>query len=165
MSDLGYLIFAVFVIYFFVLPLLRGLRRGEQEKQSARRRDTVQELIDSGKILFPAAVHGESFYQANIRRVAAVGKAVNLVPEPANPYDRNAVRVDVDGLTIGYIPRDQAERAKDEEWKAIIAAVNSGRKATGIVLGITQTYREHGTSLNRGIPEAGASRRARFDGR
>ncbi|EIQ01098.1 HIRAN domain-containing protein [Opitutaceae bacterium TAV1] len=32
---------------------------------------------------------------------------VALVPEPANPHDRNAIRVDTpDGKKIGYIPRN-----------------------------------------------------------
>ena len=97
---------------------------------------------DEDRIRFYCAVSGESFYQENIRRVAAVGKDVDLVPEPENPHDKNAVRVDVDGLQIGYIPRDKAEQAWAEDWKAIIAAVNSGSKATGIVLGITETYRD-----------------------
>ncbi len=95
-----------------------------------------------GRILFPHAIVGESHYQQNIGRVAAVGKRVDLVAEPDDPHDKNAVRVDVDGLTVGYIPRDKAKEAKANEWKATIAAVNSGSKATGIVLGITETNRD-----------------------
>jgi hypothetical protein len=104
--------------------------------------DTVKALKQEGRILFPAAVAGESHYQANIRRVAAVGKPVQLIPEPTNKYDRNAVRIDVDGLTIGYIPRDIARVAQDDEWEAIIAAVNDQHDTIGIVLGITKTYRD-----------------------
>lgn len=31
-----------------------------------------------------------------------------LVPEPSNPYDHNAVRVTIDGHTIGYLARQHA---------------------------------------------------------
>jgi hypothetical protein len=51
------------------------------------------------------------------------------------------MRVDVDGLTIGHIPREQAREARRDSWKATIAAVNSGSKATRIVLGIIETSR------------------------
>jgi len=101
-----------------------------------------QSLENDERILFRCAVKGESSYQDSIRRVAVLGKNVDLVPEANNPYDKNAVRIDVDGRTIGYIPREQAKEAKENEWKAIIAAINSRSKATGIVLGITETYRD-----------------------
>lgn len=61
------------------------------------------------------AVVGESHYQAALRR--AVDKnhsdgglpvAACLVREPENKYDRNAVRIDVQGETVGYIARDEA---------------------------------------------------------
>ena len=103
---------------------------------------------------------GEASYQRNIRRVAAPGKLVALVDEPTNPYDKNAVRVDVDGLTIGYVPREHAKEAKDNEWKAIIAAVNSGSKATGIVLGIIETYRDKPQTVTREKPQRRRAKKA-----
>jgi sRNA-binding protein len=32
----------------------------------------------------------------------------DLVPEANNPHDANAVRVDIDGLTVGYLDREDA---------------------------------------------------------
>jgi len=59
---------------------------------------------------------GEGNYQAAID-AAAGGKTpdgpvnrwvtAQLVAEPTNPYDRNAVMVALDGQRVGYIPRDQ----------------------------------------------------------
>ena len=34
-----------------------------------------------------------------------VGEPLTLVREPDNPHDRNAVRVDWQGHTLGYVPR------------------------------------------------------------
>ena len=62
---------------------------------------------------------------------------MRLVPEPKNPHDKNAVRVDVDGLPIGYIPRDKAREAKRKNWEAIVAAVNAEHSTIGVVLGVT----------------------------
>jgi hypothetical protein len=64
---------------------------------------------------------GESFNQdvlwqiAGVRRFDPVRRAVVavLVPEPENPYDPNAIRVDVDGLRIGHLSRADAVRYRD----------------------------------------------------
>ena len=57
-------------------------------------------------------VVGESNYVDNIRKIAR-GKTesfsnATLVLEPSNRYDKNAVRVDISGLTVGYISKDEA---------------------------------------------------------
>lgn len=64
-------------------------------------------------------VVGEQSYQSALLRVAG-GRTrdgptktlvtAQLVREPYNRYDRNAVRVDVGGTTVGYIPAKQAPR-------------------------------------------------------
>jgi HIRAN domain len=40
-----------------------------------------------------------------IWRGMAVGERLQLVREPDNPYDANAVRVDWQGVILGYVPR------------------------------------------------------------
>lgn len=62
-------------------------------------------------------VVGESNYQPALEH-AAQGRTpdgcrvqhvmTQLVREPRNKYDRNAVRVDIDGRTVGYVPREDA---------------------------------------------------------
>lgn len=64
-------------------------------------------------------VVGESNYQAALLAVSG-GKTpdgpaqtehlAQLVAEPSNPYDRNAVRVEIDGRLVGYLPRQFAGR-------------------------------------------------------
>ncbi len=73
---------------------------------------------------FRAADHlvdvvGESHYQEALE-AAAGGRTpagplrplvtALLIPEPANPYDPHAVRVDVGGRTVGYLSRIEAQR-------------------------------------------------------
>jgi hypothetical protein len=65
---------------------------------------------------FQIEVVGESHYRANLRKIAGsceddaveVVKTAYLVPEPRNAHDPNAVRVDVDQLTVGYLTRPVA---------------------------------------------------------
>jgi hypothetical protein len=55
---------------------------------------------------------GESFRQDAVRAVAQVADGSDfdlyLLPDPDNPHDRNAVRVMVGNLHVGFLPRDAA---------------------------------------------------------
>jgi Zinc finger found in FPG and IleRS len=61
-------------------------------------------------------VVGESNYQRALRRIARVSDGSDirhpivavLVPEPDNPYDENAIAVQIDGSVVGYLSRNDA---------------------------------------------------------
>lgn len=63
-------------------------------------------------------VVGESHYQRALERAAGGRKpaGVNveviatLLPEPRNPHDRNAIAIQVNGETVGYLARPVASR-------------------------------------------------------
>jgi hypothetical protein len=67
---------------------------------------------------FAVKVVGESFYNYNLRELCGpaedhmrqFAKTAILTLENDNPYDRNAVRVDIDGLTVGHLSRSDATR-------------------------------------------------------
>lgn len=67
--------------------------------------------------LFEVDVVGESNYQEALAAIAGGvtregadhATIATLVREPNNRYDPNAVRVDIDGRTVGYLSRDDAE--------------------------------------------------------
>src|SRR4051812_31164097 len=54
---------------------------------------------------------GESNYQDALSRLCGgytrdghqLHTRASLVPEPSNPYDKNAIRVDIDAQTVGYL--------------------------------------------------------------
>lgn len=48
---------------------------------------------------------GRAVYEWNLKR----GSKVELVPEPANEHDPNAIAVYVDGAHVGYVPADETE--------------------------------------------------------
>lgn len=70
------------------------------------------------------AVVGESHYQRALRGAARGRSHEDGIPvqaclsrEPRNRYDKNAVRVSVDGETVGYIARDLAPLMRQRlEW-------------------------------------------------
>lgn len=62
-------------------------------------------------------VAGEFYHQAEIRSLlppmladgsVEIESTAHLIPEPANRHDRNAVRVEVEGRLIGYLPKEVA---------------------------------------------------------
>jgi hypothetical protein len=61
-------------------------------------------------------VVGESHYQPTIRAACnwkpdtdtLFHCMAELVPEPTNPYDRNAIKVTIDGGCVGYLSRQDA---------------------------------------------------------
>ena len=60
---------------------------------------------------FDFEVVGESFYQSQIAelvRRAGVHHAARLVLDSNNPHDNLAVRVDINGQTVGHLSRDDA---------------------------------------------------------
>jgi hypothetical protein len=75
---------------------------------------------DFGRFSLP--VVGEKRYQEAIEEIAG-GKTedgahcysrATLALEDENRYDRNAVRVDIDGRTVGYLARDDAVQYRKE---------------------------------------------------
>lgn len=98
------------------------------------------------------SVVGESHYQPALRAIcgAKVGEAVRfecfaaLVPEPDNPHDPSAVRVEIKGRLVGYLSRANAE----EFNKAIVEAAQ--REQNGLVPAMI-AGREDGETTNLGV--------------
>lgn len=69
-----------------------------------------------GNRRFDLKVVGESHYEENLydlcgpatEHMRQLAKTAVLTLETNNPYDRNAVRVDIDGLTVGHLSRTDA---------------------------------------------------------
>ena len=53
-------------------------------------------------------VAGVTFYNVNFASIKKSSK-VQIIPEPTNPYDKNALKVIIDGTHVGYIKRELAE--------------------------------------------------------
>jgi hypothetical protein len=76
-------------------------------------------------------VAGESHYQEALRAIAGDGEVrmdteAHLIPEPENEYDPNAVRVEIGGHKVGYLPRDLAPA-----WGPRLAELASRKRVGG----------------------------------
>lgn len=94
---------------------------------------------------FDLEVRGESHYQKTIAKIA--GKRTEdsmheevlaeLVPEPENPHDKNAIRVTVMGKTVGYLSRECAAcyrkngRGREQHRAWIVGGWDRGEEDRG----------------------------------
>lgn len=58
--------------------------------------------------LYEKYVEGDRVYKYHFTEMDA-----ELVPEPDNPHDPNAIRVDVNGKTVGHIAKDNTQRIRE----------------------------------------------------
>lgn len=66
--------------------------------------------MDRPQVLFNGAIAGFGYsYGPNLRPRLDVGDALQLVREPRNPHDENAVRIDWNGHKLGYVPQRHNE--------------------------------------------------------
>jgi hypothetical protein len=73
---------------------------------------------------------GSQFYALKAHRLQIrAGDALTLVPEPDNPYDAYAVRVEWQGRKLGYVPR--------RENRAVAFALRRGDPLRAVVSRIT----------------------------
>jgi len=76
---------------------------------------------------YPFEIVGEASYQSNIERFAVKrdGKGsftevqARIIRDINNSYDKNATKVDINGLTVGYFARNNAE-----SWVKLLAKLN-----------------------------------------
>lgn len=60
--------------------------------------------------------HKQAFYSLNLNRRE---HSLELIPEPENPSDPNAIKVIVDGQHIGYVPVKKCAKVKKILGKTI----------------------------------------------
>ncbi len=108
-------------------------------------------------------VAGESHYQDALRELAggAPGEVVRrdfeavLLPEPENFYDPNAVKVEIRGRLVGYLPRDEAVAY----GPTLAALERRGRRAAceALVSGRAGETSNLGVFLRLPEPDAGSA--------
>ena len=82
--------------------------------------ESVKVLVQSSPLA------GSQYYAAGeLRDQIRVGDRLSLTREPGNRHDANAVRVDWNGRTLGYVPRT--------ENRAVARALDAGERLEGRV--------------------------------
>ena len=82
---------------------------------------------------------GEQSYQNNLKKIAGPKEEeskffecyAKVSSEPYNQYDKNAVKVEINGLTVGYLSRAEAQRLSGKRINKTVPAVINGGWSDG----------------------------------
>ncbi|WP_407485047.1 hypothetical protein [Acinetobacter baumannii] len=77
---------------------------------------------------------GEQAYQKNLKKIAGpkdeeskfVEVMATVISEPFNQYDKNAVKVEINGLTVGYLSKNDAKQLAGKVINKTVPAVIVG---------------------------------------
>jgi hypothetical protein len=98
------------------------------------KRHKKQTVITERPIEYFFDIVGEQSYQANLRKIAGpkqerskyVEVMARVVSEPFNAYDKNAVKIEINGLTVGYLSRDDAKLLAGKVINQTVPALING---------------------------------------
>lgn len=94
-------------------PAPRTNMKTNVSKQEAAAQGKPRWLTCNG--IFATHVMGEQYHRENLEQLCGPSTGeddlrivAQLIPEKDNPFDANAVRVDIEGLTVGHLSREDA---------------------------------------------------------
>jgi hypothetical protein len=106
------------------------------------KRKVNKAIVDfSGPGTYRLDIVGESNYQSALEKICGgstyegqelIIEAV-LVPEDDNPYDKNAIRVDMSGKTVGYLSREKARQYRKKLEQAGYSVITA--KCSAMIIG------------------------------
>lgn len=97
---------------------------------------------------------GEQAYQNNLKKIAGPKEEeskffecyAKVLSDPFNQYDKNAIKVEINGLTVGYISKVEAAKLAGRVINKTVPAVidggwldDDGEGSYGVKLAITNT--------------------------
>ncbi|WP_038344326.1 hypothetical protein [Acinetobacter sp. A47] len=86
-------------------------------------------------VLYTFEIVGEQSYQHNLKKIAGPKArraklyevTARVVSEPSNSFDAHAIRVEIQGLTVGYLKRQDARQLSGHSIdKKVPAVINGG---------------------------------------
>lgn len=133
-----YFIIIIFIIIaIIVIKWINSYNIENKFNQEADNSNNENQPFLKGPGLYNFDIVGESHYQ-NALSIICNGKTIDghrktviayLVCEDNNPYDNKAIRVDIDGMTVGYLNRQFAmeyrERLNEAGYSRITMACNA----------------------------------------
>ena len=83
---------------------------------------------------YPFEIVGEGSYQSNLKKIAGPKEeqskfyqcSAKVTSEPTNKFDKNAIKVEINGLLVGYLSREDAQKLVGRKINKVVAAVIDG---------------------------------------
>lgn len=124
------------VVYFGASWLVGSSTGKERERLFVEAAARAEGLPSYRQLYSELDIVGESYRQSALRRLwnPDVTYDAVLIPEPDNPHDRNAVRVEISGIHVGYLSRETARTYREvmgaEQCRVPVHLMRGGPKGT-----------------------------------
>lgn len=94
---------------------------------------------------------GEGSYQSNLKKIAGPKEeqskfhqcSAKVTSEPTNKFDKNAIKVEINGMLVGYLSKGDAQKLVGRRVNKVVSAVidggwddSDGEGSYGVKLGI-----------------------------
>ncbi|MDV8155194.1 hypothetical protein [Acinetobacter bereziniae] len=106
----------------------------KNDSQSNEIQKINSSLNNSSNVNYNFNIVGEGFYQQNLRKIAGPKEEISkfhectarITSEPTNKFDKNAVKVEINGLLVGYLSRGDAQKLAGKRINRTVDAVIDG---------------------------------------
>lgn len=106
----------------------------KNDSQSNEIQKIKSSLNNSSNVNYNFNIVGEGFYQQNLRKIAGPKEEISkfhectarITSEPTNKFDKNAVKVEINGLLVGYLSRGDAQKLAGKRINRTVDAVIDG---------------------------------------
>lgn len=77
---------------------------------------------------------GEGSYQNNLKKIAGPKEeqsksyqcSAKVTSEPTNKFDKNAIKVEINGMLVGYLSREDAQKLAGKRVSRVVSAIIDG---------------------------------------
>lgn len=125
------------VVVIVVIAVLRVQEKNKSEEDARLLKNIFENNASNISLAtsYTFDIVGEQSYQANLKKIAGKKEIkskffecyAKVSSEPFNKYDKNAVKVEINGLLVGYLNKNEASKLSGTVVnKTVPAVVNGG---------------------------------------
>ena len=123
----------IFIITIIVGIVIILLAKKNQHNQTLSTSASENESF-ADNVLYTFETVGEQAYQENLRKIAGakseqskfIEVMARVLSEPSNQFDKHAIKVEINGLTVGYLSKEDARQLAGKIIDTNVAAVING---------------------------------------
>ncbi|RZG78696.1 hypothetical protein EXE10_17130 [Acinetobacter sp. WCHAc060033] len=126
------LILVAIVIIAAILVSQDFFKKNDSQSNEIQKINTS--VNNSSDVNYNFNIVGEGFYQQNLKKIAGPKEEISkfhectakITSEPTNKFDKDAVKVEINGLLVGYLSRSDAQKLAGKRINRTVDAVING---------------------------------------
>lgn len=107
------------------------LHRSSLPNNAITRNNTV---TTSSTATYNFNIVGEGLHQSNLKKIAGPKEeqsksyqcSAKVTSEPTNKFDKNAIKVEINGMLVGYLSREDAQKLAGKRVSRVVSAIIDG---------------------------------------